>query len=195
MNNTKRSYDALFKLVIVGDSGVGKSCFLLRYADNAFTESFISTIGVDFRFKSINVNDKIIRLQIWDTAGQERFRTITAAYYRGADGILIVYDITHRNSFSAITGWLEEALKYVDDGIPIVIIGNKSDRTDRQVSFNELEEFGKKHNILYAECSARTGENIDNVLLELANKLLLKKEKINDVQKIDDIKSHKTSCC
>jgi len=195
MDNTKRSYDELFKLVIVGDSGVGKSCFLLRYADDAFTESFISTIGVDFRFKSINVNDKIIRLQIWDTAGQERFRTITAAYYRGADGILIVYDITHRESFSSITGWLEEALKYVDDGVPFVIIGNKSDRTDRQVSYNELEQFGKKYNILYAECSARTGENIDNVFLELANKLLLKKEKINDVQKIEIIKPHKTSCC
>jgi len=197
MDNIKRSYDELFKLVIVGDSGVGKSCFLLRYVDNAFTESFISTIGVDFRFKSINVNDKIIRLQIWDTAGQERFRAITPAYYRGADGIIIVYDITYRETFSAVIVWLEEALKYVDDVVPFVIIGNKSDRTDRQVSYDELEQFGKKHNILYAECSARTGENIDNVLLELANKLLLKKEKekINNVQKIDDIKPHKTSCC
>jgi Ras-related protein Rab-1A len=197
MDNTKRSYNELFKLVIVGDSGVGKSCFLLRYADDSFTESFISTIGVDFRFKSIKINEKIVRLQIWDTAGQERFRTITAAYYRGADGILIVYDITHRESFFAVSSWLEEALKYVDNGVPFVIIGNKSDRTDRQVSFDELEKFGKKHNILYAECSARTGENIDNVLLELANKLLLQKEKekIIDVPKIDNIKPHKSSCC
>lgn len=112
----KRDYDHLFKLVLIGDSGVGKSCLLLRFADDQFTESYITTIGVDFRFKTIQVpspqianntdgvdpgppKNKTIKLQIWDTAGQERFRTITSAYYRGADGIAIVYDATDRESF------------------------------------------------------------------------------------------------
>ena len=96
----KRDYDHLFKLVLIGDSGVGKSCLLLRFADDQFTESYITTIGVDFRFKTISVGGKTVKLQIWDTAGQERFRTITSAYYRGADGIVIVYDSSDRDSFS-----------------------------------------------------------------------------------------------
>jgi len=95
----KRDYDYLFKLVLIGDSGVGKSCLLLRFADDNFTDSYISTIGVDFRFRTITIDKKTVKLQIWDTAGQERFRTITSAYYRGADGIIMVYDVTSSESF------------------------------------------------------------------------------------------------
>lgn len=106
----KRDYDYLFKLVLIGDSGVGKSCLLLRFADDNFTDSYISTIGVDFRFRTITIDDKIVKLQIWDTAGQERFRTITSAYYRGADGIIMVYDVTSSESFDHVEEWLSEVL-------------------------------------------------------------------------------------
>jgi len=98
MSSVKRDYDFLFKLVLIGDSSVGKSCLLLRFADNSFTESYISTIGVDFRFRTLKIGEKTVKLQIWDTAGQERFRTITSAYYRGADGIIMVYDVTRNVS-------------------------------------------------------------------------------------------------
>lgn len=102
MSSIKRDYDYLFKLVLIGDSSVGKSCLLLRFADDSFTESYISTIGVDFRFRTVKIEDKTVKLQIWDTAGQERFRTITSAYYRGADGIIMVYDVTRRESFDHV---------------------------------------------------------------------------------------------
>ncbi len=96
------------QLVIIGDSGVGKSSLVLRFADNTFTDNYISTIGVDFRFRTVKVDDKVVKLQIWDTAGQERFRTITSAYYRGADGIIMTYDITSKASFMHVNDWLSE---------------------------------------------------------------------------------------
>merc|ERR1711879_695957 len=98
----KRDYDHLFKLVLIGNSGAGKSCLLLRFADDSFTDTYISTIGVDFRFRTVTIDNITVKLQIWDTAGQERFRTITSAYYRGAHGIIVVYDITNEESFGNI---------------------------------------------------------------------------------------------
>merc|ERR1719375_307170 len=129
----KRDYDHLFKLVLIGDSGVGKSCLLQRFADDAFTDSYITTIGVDFRFKTIPVDKKTIKLQIWDTAGQERFRTITSAYYRGADGIIMVYDTTDRESFDHIDSWVQEVDKYATDGTCKILVGNKCDSEDDRV--------------------------------------------------------------
>ena len=125
----KRDYDHLFKLVLIGDSGTGKSCLLLRFADDAFTDSYITTIGVDFRFKTIPVEQKTVKLQIWDTAGQERFRTITSAYYRGADGIILVYDICDRESFSHVEDWLNEVSRYVNESTSKILLGNKCDMT------------------------------------------------------------------
>ena len=108
MATIKRDYDYLFKLVLIGDSGVGKSCLLLRFADDSFTDSYISTIGVDFRFRTVTIDKKTVKLQIWDTAGQERFRTITSAYYRGAHGIIMVYDVTSEESFEHVEEWLSK---------------------------------------------------------------------------------------
>jgi len=137
----KRDYDHLFKLVLIGDSGVGKSCLLLRFADDKFTNSYITTIGVDFRFKTIPVNNKTIKLQIWDTAGQERFRTITSAYYRGADGIIIVYDVTDRESFNHIEEWVAEVNKYASTTTCKLLIGNKCDEVSKiQITSEEAKK-------------------------------------------------------
>jgi len=141
----QKDYVHLFKIVLTGDSGVGKSCLLLRFADDSYTESYISTIGVDFRFREVTIDGKRIKLQIWDTAGQERFRTITSAYYRGAHGILIVYDTTSYNSFSNVQQWLDEINLQSSSSTIKVLIGNKCDLKDRrQVPFEEAKTYAEK---------------------------------------------------
>lgn len=193
---SKKPHKHIFKIIIVGNSGVGKTSILTRYTDDVFTESFISTIGVDFRFKTIPIENKYtnkietIKLQIWDTAGQERFKNITSAYYRNADGLVIVYDITDKKSFSNITNWISEAKSYMENTIPIIIIGNKSDREDRQVSYEELEEFSKKYNFLYLETSAREENNIELIFMKMAVSCLYEKyntsvETIDNVETVD----------
>ena len=119
------AYDHLFKFTIIGDSGVGKSCLMMRFADDTFNESFITTIGVDFRFRTINVDDKIVKLQIWDTAGQEKFKTITSSYYRNAHSVMIVYDVSDRKSFHNIESWLSDIEKFCPSRVCKLIIGNK----------------------------------------------------------------------
>ena len=120
-------YDYLIKLLLIGDSGVGKSCLLLRYSDDSFTSSFITTIGIDFKIKSILIGDSKVKLQIWDTAGQERFRTITTAYYRGAMGILLVYDVSDENSFTNVRNWMRQIDQNAAENVNRILIGNKAD--------------------------------------------------------------------
>ena len=199
----KKNYDKLFKFVIIGDSGVGKSCILTRFADDYFTESFISTIGVDFRFKIIKIKNPStnetmnIKLQIWDTAGQERFRNITSTYYRSSDGLIMVYDISYRQSFDNISYWIEEAKKYIYEYIPIIIIGNKSDCLDRKVSFDELKNFAEKHHVLYLETSARDNINIDTIFYELAKQCINENHTTYESNKLDisDEIKQKKNCC
>lgn len=126
-----KDFDYLFKLVIIGDTGVGKSCLLSRFSDNTYTENYISTIGIDFRFRTIKMNQRILKLQIWDTAGQERFRTITSAYYRGANGIILCYDVTNSESFDHIVDWINEVNKYAPEKVCMLLVGNKSDRAEK----------------------------------------------------------------
>merc|ERR1711896_11775 len=126
-------YDFLFKLLLIGDSGVGKSCLLLRFADDTYTETYISTIGVDFKIRTVEMEGKVIKLQIWDTAGQERFRTITTSYFRGAQGILLVYDVTDRGSFNSIRNWVGQIQQHADVHVNKILIGNKCDMTDDKV--------------------------------------------------------------
>ncbi len=174
----KRDYDFLFKLVLIGDSGVGKSCLLLRFADDNFTDSYISTIGVDFRFRTVTIDDKTVKLQIWDTAGQERFRTITSAYYRGADGIIMVYDVTSTESFDHVQDWLSEVERYASGTTAKLLVGNKADLvSEKQVSEEKAHRFADKLGIPVLETSAKTATNVENAFLTLAKELIRNREK------------------
>merc|ERR1712188_22271 len=126
-------YDYLFKLLLIGDSGVGKSCSLLRYVDDTYTETYISTIGVDFKIRTLELDGKTVKLQIWDTAGQERFRTITSSYYRGAHGIIVVYDVTDEETYTAVERWMTEIDRFAGPEVNKMIVGNKCDMVTKKV--------------------------------------------------------------
>jgi len=162
-------YDFLIKLLLIGDSAVGKSCLLLRFCDDAWTPSFITTIGIDFKIRTIELDGKRIKLQIWDTAGQERFRTITTAYYRGAMGILLVYDITNRLSFENIRGWNNNIEQHASDGVNKILIGNKSDWTDkRMVTSEEGQALADELGMKFFETSAKMNEGVEQAFFTLA---------------------------
>jgi Ras-related protein Rab-1A len=173
-----KEFDHLYKTVIIGNSGVGKSAILVRFVENQFSEHYLATIGVDFRFKTIQVDGKNVKFQIWDTAGQERFRTITSAYYRGSQGILLVFDLTDPLSFENICKfWMNEVETYAEKDAIFFLIGNKSDLNDqRQVPQDKIKEFCELKNLTYMECSAKEGEKIKEIFVELARKL---EEKLN----------------
>jgi len=156
-----------------------KSCLLLRFADDNFTDSYISTIGVDFRFRTITIDKKTVKLQIWDTAGQERFRTITSAYYRGADGIIMVYDVTSSESFDHVEEWLSEVDRYANENTSKLLVGNKADLIeDKQVSEETAQRFADKLSIPFIETSAKTATNVDAAFLTMAKELIKMRSKI-----------------
>ncbi|BES89922.1 Signal recognition particle receptor beta subunit [Nesidiocoris tenuis] len=162
-------YDYLFKLLLIGDSGVGKSCLLLRFADDTYSESYISTIGVDFKIRTIDLDGKTIKLQIWDTAGQERFRTITSSYYRGAHGIIVVYDCTDQESFSNLKQWLEEIDRYACDSVNKLLVGNKSDLTTKKVvDYATAKEYADHLKIPFIETSAKNALNVEQAFMTMA---------------------------
>eukprot|EP00747_Dinoflagellata_sp_TGD_P189749 gnl/TRDRNA2_/TRDRNA2_50475_c0_seq1.p1 gnl/TRDRNA2_/TRDRNA2_50475_c0~~gnl/TRDRNA2_/TRDRNA2_50475_c0_seq1.p1 ORF type:complete len:211 (+),score=43.26 gnl/TRDRNA2_/TRDRNA2_50475_c0_seq1:80-712(+) len=165
------NYAYLFKYIIIGDTGVGKSCLLLQFTDNRFRPSHDVTIGVEFGSRMLSIEDKQIKLQIWDTAGQESFRSITRSYYRGASGALLVYDITRRDTFTHIAQWLEEARKHANPNIAIVLIGNKADLDGRQVSYEEGAEFARENGLMFRETSAKTAQNVEEAFVQTARKI------------------------
>lgn len=170
----KKTYDLLFKLLLIGDSGVGKTCILFRFSDDAFHTTFISTIGIDFKIKTIELKGKKIKLQIWDTAGQERFRTITQSYYRSANGVVIVYDITKRSSFLSLPRWVEEVRRYTGCNVPLLLVGNKCDcESLREVTQEEAQALADQYPEFMAciETSAKENTNIESVFVTLATEL------------------------
>eukprot|EP00304_Pavlova_gyrans_P016145 CAMPEP_0206033034 /NCGR_PEP_ID=MMETSP1466-20131121/367_1 /ASSEMBLY_ACC=CAM_ASM_001126 /TAXON_ID=44452 /ORGANISM="Pavlova gyrans, Strain CCMP608" /LENGTH=333 /DNA_ID=CAMNT_0053407197 /DNA_START=50 /DNA_END=1050 /DNA_ORIENTATION=- len=170
----KPDYDYLFILVLIGDSGVGKSCLLLRFADDTWLDSYISTIGVDFKIRTIELDGKTIKLQIWDTADQERFRTISSTYYRGAHGIIVVYDVTNKNSFDSVNDWLVEINKYARENVSKLLVGNKSDLAigeARQVRFDAAKEFADKNRMPFLETSAKSANNVETAFLTMATEI------------------------
>ncbi|KAG6889711.1 hypothetical protein C0992_004340 [Termitomyces sp. T32_za158] len=165
-------YDYLFKLLLIGDSGVGKSCLLLRFADDTYTESYISTIGVDFKIRTIELEGKTVKLQIWDTAGQERFRTITSSYYRGAHGIIVVYDVTDNETFTNVKQWLQEIDRYASEGVNKLLVGNKSDLTGKKVvEYSVAKEFADQLSIPFLETSAKNATNVEQAFLTMAKQI------------------------
>ncbi|XBI24489.1 hypothetical protein VPH35_049586 [Triticum aestivum] len=162
-------YDYLFKLLLIGDSGVGKSCLLLRFADDSYLDSYISTIGVDFKIRTVEQDGKTIKLQIWDTAGQERFRTITSSYYRGAHGIIIVYDVTDQDSFNNVKQWLNEIDRYASENVNKLLVGNKCDLADkRAVSYETAKAFADEIGIPFMETSAKNALNVEQAFMAMA---------------------------
>jgi len=174
MGTGDEEYDYLFKVVLIGDSGVGKSNLLARFTRNEFNLESKSTIGVEFATRSIKVNKKIIKAQIWDTAGQERYRAITSAYYRGAVGALLVYDIAKQLTYQNVERWLSELRDHADQNIVIMLVGNKSDlRHLRAVPSDEARAFAEANNLSFIETSALDSTNVEtafeNILTEIYN--------------------------
>ena len=164
--------DYIFKVLIIGDSSVGKSNILLRFSDNTFHETFLPTIGVDFKIKNLSVNNKTVKLNIWDTAGQERFKTITAAYYKGSHGVLVVYDITDKEGFNNVPSWINEAKKYAGPNIAKILVGNKCDLNDeRKVSTQEGKDLADREGMAFFECSAKAKINIPEIFEALSKKM------------------------
>ncbi|WRX13834.1 Small GTPase - like 10 [Theobroma cacao] len=186
-------YDYLFKLLLIGDSSVGKSCLLLRFADDSYVDSYISTIGVDFKIRTVELDGKTIKLQIWDTAGQERFRTITSSYYRGAHGIIclfpiknavfqhpscilglqqIVYDVTEMESFNNVKQWLNEIDRYANDSVCKLLVGNKCDLVENKVVDTQTAKaFADELGIPFLETSAKDSINVEQAFLTMAGEI------------------------
>ncbi|WMV12348.1 hypothetical protein MTR67_005733 [Solanum verrucosum] len=185
-------YDYLFKLLLIGDSSVGKSCLLLRFADDSYVDSYISTIGVDFKIRTVEQDGKTIKLQIWDTAGQERFRTITSSYYRGAHGIIIVYDVTEMESFNNVKQWLNEIDRYANESVCKLLVGNKCDLVENKVVDTQMGKWKIEEDILkllqsslllavaaladelgipFLETSAKDSINVEQAFLTMAGEI------------------------
>lgn len=172
--------DYSFKYIIVGDSSVGKSCFMLRYTDDRFNPSHDVTIGLEYGSKTIKLNKTQIKIQIWDTAGQENFRSIARSYYRGAVGLILMYDITNKDSFFNTFRWLKEIKEVGSADLTIALVGNKKDLSDkRRVSSSEGQDFANSNNMVFFESSAVTGENVENVFLDTCSKIMKKVESGN----------------
>lgn len=169
-----QDYDYLLKLVLVGNQAVGKSSIFARFNDKKFADTYLTTVGVDFRFQMMNIDGNHCKLQIWDTAGQERFRAITSAYYKGSHAIIVVYDLTDEGSFREIESfWLPEVKRYADPNAEIVLVGNKSD-LDQVVNETEINEFTQKYQLKSYKISAKSGEGVDALFEGLCRRLIEK---------------------
>ena len=168
------TYDVIYKILLVGDSGVGKTNIMLRYLNKEFNINTKATVGVEFGSKNIIIDKKVIKGQIWDTAGQERYRAITSSYYKGAHGAFVVYDITLKESFEAVDRWINDLRNNTDERLEIILIGNKSDLEEkRQVTKEEGEEKAKEKEVAFMETSALNCNNIEKAFNEIMNKVYL----------------------
>ena len=183
---TNNAVDRIFKLLLIGESNVGKTSIIVRYVDNDFQESGIATLGVDVKYKYVSLDNTKIRLAIWDTAGQERFRGLAKNYFRGAHGFILVYDITDKKSFVKLKGWMNDAKEKIEKDYKMIVVGNKKDcQKERQVEIDDLKEFAKKNEVSFLEVSAKTGEWIEQLFNIMVEELL----EINNIGIVKDDES------
>ena len=170
------NYDKKCQLLIIGDSTVGKTSILSRFANGTFNSNYLATVGLDNFTKDETIDDKNVRIKIWDTAGQERYKALTKGFFRNAEGIMIVYDVTNQESFENLKNWIQSIKDNMGNDflerIPVVIIGNKIDSDEREIKTEDAESFCKQQNYPYFETSAKTGENIDNTIRFLVKKVI-----------------------
>ncbi|XP_031424183.1 ras-related protein Rab-26 isoform X1 [Clupea harengus] len=173
LSNSGEFYDLAFKVMLVGDSGVGKTCLLVRFKDGAFLAgSFISTVGIDFRNKVLSIDGVKVKLQIWDTAGQERFRSVTHAYYRDAHALLLLYDVANKASFDNIQAWLTEVHEFAQKDVVLMLLGNKADAAhERVVKREEGEKLARDFGVPFMETSAKSGLNVELAFTAVAKEL------------------------
>ena len=171
--SSEQQYDFLFKILLVGNSSVGKSSLFLRFVDDVWNDVFVPTIGVDFKIKTLKINEQNVKLQIWDTAGQERFRTIISSYYKGAQGILLVFDLTEKESFESLNNWLIEIEKNANKNVIKILIGNKNDLEEKRViSFSQAKDFADSNGLKYVETSAKLNNNVTEAFSEIGKELM-----------------------
>jgi len=204
---TDPQYDYLLKYLIIGSSGVGKSSLLLRYIDDKYSNEHIVTIGVDFKIKTLNIKNKKTKINIWDTAGQERFKGITGSYYKGASGVMVVYDITDAESFNKVNDWLIEIEKNAPNAVYKILIGNKSDLLDdRKITYDQGKDLADTYGMKFIETSAKSSTNVENSFITMTediieSKMKSTKEKTKQQNVIlnpnqgNDLTEKKKSCC
>ena len=171
--NNNNEYQFIFKVLLLGNSNVGKSSLFLRFVDDIWNDTFVPTIGVDFKIKTIEIDQKKVKMQIWDTAGQERFKNIIASYYRGAHGILLIYDVTDKESFKNLSNWLIEIEKNGNKNVLKVLIGNKTDLEDKRIiSYNQGKEFADMYGLKFIETSAKKNMNVSEAFETLGREIM-----------------------
>lgn len=201
--HNKGKYDGQFKILVLGESGVGKTSLLMRYCDDDFSNNHLPTIGIDFKIKNVSLNDKIYKLQIWDTAGQERFRVITKTYYRAACGIILMFDVTDGNSFNKIRLWMKQIEENAPKSVSKILVGNKSDSTERKISYEEGKIMANSFHMNFYETSAKTNYNVNESFNCLIKSIIedndpsVKSNKKSGVSLYETEKSEKniSKCC
>ena len=196
-------YDQKIKIMVIGESLVGKTALITKYTKNTFGGAYLTTVGIDFQDKFLNINGKEIKIELWDTAGQERFRNIAKNYFQSSDGFLLVYDLTKKSSFEKLDFWNEQISLNAPKETKYILVGNKKDLEDqREVKIEEGEDFAKKNNIKFYETSAKDGTNVINVFETLAKEIVNDVEQINtsskrssQVLKKKNATEEKKSCC
>ena len=176
-------YDKTCSILLLGDTCVGKTCLISRYANGVFKEEYITTVGVDYVSKQEIINGQNINVKLWDTAGQERFKALTPSYLRGAEGIVLVYDVTNAETFESLKFWIDSLKSSLgEDSLPTIIDGNKVDLDDRDISKEDAKKFAQEHNYKYFETSAKSGVGVDELFREIVNQILEKKDKTDEVK-------------
>ena len=200
---SNESYDQKIKIMVIGESLVGKTALITRYTNNSFSGTYLTTVGIDFQTKLLNINDKTIKVELWDTAGQERFRNIAKNYFQSSDGFLIVYDITSKSSFEKLSFWNEQVNLNAPENTKYIIVGNKKDLEEkREVKIEEGENFVKENKVKFYETSAKDGSNVNEVFELLAKEIVADSEKLqvknnrsSQILKKKNTVAEKKSCC